>query len=102
MYYIFLNLICASKPNVYRLVKLWDSGLTYFWANKAIGKDKATECFDTKRQKNSAKQVAIRLVDLTSAFLILGIGLGLATISFLQELIKSKFHHRRPRLISTN
>ncbi|EFX60288.1 hypothetical protein DAPPUDRAFT_278228, partial [Daphnia pulex] len=47
------------------LVKLWESGLTYFWANIAIGKDKATECFENKRQRSSAQQVPIRLVDLT-------------------------------------
>jgi hypothetical protein len=89
----YIVVICLLR-NSFRLVKLWESGLTYFWGNIAIGKNKATECFQKKRQKSSAQQVPIRLTDLTSAFLILGIGLGLAIIAFVHELIKSKIHSR--------
>lgn len=50
---------------------------------------RAAECFDGKRQKSEAQQVSIRLADLTSAFVILGIGLGLAILCFSLEQIKS-------------
>lgn len=85
----------------YRLVKLWESGLARFWVNTALGLAKAAECFDSKRQKSSARQVPIRLSDLTSAFLILGIGLGLAIFCFLVELIKLNFRRRRQLMQST-
>ena len=41
----------------------------------------------------SAKDVPIKLVDLTGAFLILGIGLGLGILCFLIELIVAKYKH---------
>ena len=41
----------------------------------------------------SAKDVPIKLVDLTGAFLILGIGLGLGILCFLMELIVAKYKH---------
>ena len=63
---------------------LWESGLMRFWVNNLI--PKAYECFaDNKRRV--ARLSPIQLSDLTSAFLILGIGVGLATLSFLLELV---------------
>ena len=47
------------------------------------------KCLDKKEK--AAKEVPIKLVDLTSAFLILGIGLGLATLCFLIEIIVAKY-----------
>ena len=44
-----------------------------------------------KEEKNSAQDVAIKLVDLTGAFLILGVGIGLAILCFLIELIVAKY-----------
>lgn len=66
---------------------LWESGHVRSWVRGVI--PRADECFASNHQK-TAGQVAIRLTDLTSAFLILGIGLGTATIIFLLELIYSQ------------
>ncbi|XP_057374712.1 ionotropic receptor 93a-like [Daphnia carinata] len=71
------------------IMNLWETGLIFFWGNRAIGVARAGECFDGKRQKSEAKQISIRLADLTSAFVILGIGLGLALLCFSLEQIKS-------------
>nr|CAH0108320.1 unnamed protein product [Daphnia galeata] len=72
------------------LMDLWESGfLMLFWVKNLPTIPKANECFADK--KNQVSRLApIQLSDLTSAFLILGIGLGLATLSFLVELIYFK------------
>ena len=67
---------------------LYEIGLVRFWVKLII--PQAVECF-AKRKKESARQVPIRLSDLVSAFLILGIGVGLAILSFLLELFYAKF-----------
>ena len=73
---------------------LWETGLARYWVNELV--PKAYECYHygNKIQKVSTRQVPIHLHDLISAFLILGIGIGLATFSFLLELIYLKFAHR--------
>jgi hypothetical protein len=71
---------------------LWESGLMLFWVKNLPTIPKANECFADK--KNQVSRLApIQLSDLTSAFLILGIGLGLATLSFLVELIYFKMRN---------
>lgn len=72
---------------LYRYMDLYESGLLRFWIKEIT--PQATECF-TKSKRKSASQVPIRLLDLVSAFLILGTGLGLALLSFLLEFIYSK------------
>ena len=74
-------------------MKLWESGLVGTWVYNNV--PKADQCFTSQRRRNSndARQVAIKLYDLTSAFLILGIGLGLSSVCFLFELV----HHRIKR-----
>ena len=73
---------------------LWESGLIRYWVNERV--PKADECYRSsdKIQKVSTREVPIHLHDLTSAFLILGIGIGLAALSFLLELTYLKFSHR--------
>jgi hypothetical protein len=67
-------------------MELWESGLPPFWVKN--GMPKAPKCFAKKNpRENSARQNAIRLDDLTGAFLILGIGFGLTTFVFLLENI---------------
>ncbi|XP_046453943.1 ionotropic receptor 93a-like [Daphnia pulex] len=68
------------------LMDLWESGLVKFWVNNLPTLPKADACFvDSKR--GVSRPVAIKLTDLTSAFLILGIGIGLAILVFMLELI---------------
>ena len=67
-------------------MELWETGLPPFWVKNGL--PRAPKCFaKRKSEENSAHQVAIRLDDLTGAFLILGIGVGLATFVFLLEKI---------------
>ncbi len=66
---------------------LWESGLARFWMKNLPTIPRADECFDTKRRA-SRHLAPIQLSDFTSAFLILDIGIALATLSFLLEIIR--------------
>lgn len=75
-------------------MELWESGLVRFWIENIPSIPKAPKCFvDTKRQVT--RPVPIRLSDLISAFFILGIGIGLATLCFLLEMMHSKLLENR-------
>ena len=63
---------------------MWEYGLLDHWVEEAFHIPGAEKCFVKEK---STKKAAIKLVDLTGAFLILGIGLGLATLCFLIERI---------------
>ena len=64
---------------------MWEFGLIDYWIKDVT--PKAEKCFATTHpKKESIKLVPIHLHDLTSAFLILGIGIGLATLCYLLEL----------------
>jgi hypothetical protein len=71
-------------------MKLHEFGFIQHYIRKdffvAGGSDKCL-----KQEKNSAINVPIKFVDLTSAFLILGVGLGLAILCFLLELIVANY-----------
>jgi hypothetical protein len=75
--------------SINRLMDLWESGLMRYWINTQPTIPKADQCFADNKRRIS-RLSPIQLSDLTSAFLILGIGVGLATLSFLLELIHSK------------
>ena len=68
---------------------MWEFGLIDHYSNEAFYIPGAEKCFAKKGK--SAKDVAIKLVDLTGAFLILGIGLGLGILCFFIELIIGKY-----------
>lgn len=71
-------------------MELRENWLLHYYSNEGLYVPGASDnCL--KEKKKSAKDVPIKLVDLTSAFLILGIGLGLATLFFLLELIVAKY-----------
>ncbi|XP_046454961.1 glutamate [NMDA] receptor subunit 1-like isoform X1 [Daphnia pulex] len=76
------------------LMELWESGLVRLWINNIHSTPKAKQCFaDTKR--GVTRVVPIQLSDLISAFFILAIGIGLATLSFLLEIILSTLRRER-------
>ena len=69
-----------------------ENGLLDYYSNEVLyvpGSGGSEQCF--KNQKSAAKDTPIKLVDLTSAFFVLGIGLGLSILCFLIELIVSKY-----------
>ncbi|XP_057369972.1 glutamate receptor 1-like [Daphnia carinata] len=68
------------------LVEIWETGLPRRWSNDE--NPRAPQCFAKEKPRaNLTGQVPIRLIDLMGAFLILGVGIGLATIVFLVEKI---------------
>lgn len=72
------------------MIELWETGLMRYWINNLLlpGADK---CFDNKPPK-STTSVPINLVDLSSAFLVFGMGVGLSLLSFVIEISFSKLH----------
>lgn len=74
---------------IHRLMDYRESGLLNFVIKELPTIPRAEQCFaDTTRRE--ARLVPIQLSDLTSAFLILGIGIGLAVLTFLLELLYSR------------
>ncbi|KZS11925.1 Uncharacterized protein APZ42_023289 [Daphnia magna] len=75
-----------------KLVELWETGLTNFWVYNLFPPTapRAEQCFVESTRRVSSR-APIQLSDLTSAFLILGIGTGLSVLSFLTELLYSRF-----------
>jgi ionotropic glutamate receptor len=77
-------------------MEVWETGLPTFWVKNAM--PQARQCFSKSKKPalSSSRQVPIRLNDLEGAFLILGIGLGLATLVFLLEKISKLLAQRNP------
>jgi hypothetical protein len=73
----------------YSQMKVWETGLPNYW--KKVSIHQAPKCF-TNRRPEAAKKMPIRLNDLLGAFLILGFGLGLATLTFFTENIIMFYH----------
>ena len=89
MIFLINRLNCLLHRINRRIISLWESGHVRFWVQDAI--PRADQCFaSTKRTQHLARQVPIRLSDLTSAFLILGIGFGLALFTFVLEFTHAK------------
>jgi hypothetical protein len=72
-------------------MKAWEMGLPPYWMK--INIQQAPKCFKKKRPE-AAKKMPIRMDDLFGALLILGVGLGLATIAFFMENV-ILFHQKR-------
>ena len=66
-------------------MELWEFGLVEHWMKEAT--PKAEECFAIRKPDKFFRLNPIHLFDLTSAFFILGIGVALATLCFLLELV---------------
>lgn len=72
---------------VFRIQYLWETGLMMHWLKNNL--PPVDKCL--VKSKDSARQKPIKLVDLTSAFFILGIGVSIALFSFLMEVIYFRF-----------
>jgi ionotropic glutamate receptor len=70
---------------------IYEFSLLRFWIKQLPTIPNADECFANNKRKVVSRPVPIQLADLTSAFLILGIGIGLATLVFLLETIYAKW-----------
>ncbi|XP_057378577.1 probable glutamate receptor [Daphnia carinata] len=81
-----------TNPHSRALADLWETGLPSFWVYKMFSPTvpRSEQCFVESTRRVSGR-VPIQLSDLTSAFLILGIGTGLSVLCFLTELLYSRF-----------
>ena len=52
-----------------------------------------------ENQKSSSRQKALSLIDLSSAFVLYGVGVGLAVLVFLVELLFNRIRQHRDELI---
>nr|CAH0107515.1 unnamed protein product [Daphnia galeata] len=73
------------------VLDIYEFSLLRFWIKQLPTIPNADECFANNKRKVVSGPVPIKLTDLTSAFLILGIGIGLATLVFLLETIYAKW-----------
>ena len=72
------------SPN--SLTEVWESGLPSFWVKQNM--PKAPKCFGKiEPQTTRVQKVPIRLQDMKGAFIVLAVGIGLATFMFLVEII---------------
>ncbi len=78
-----LRHIIFKTISLNRLVELWESGLPPLWVKNHI--PRALQCF--AKIKPRTRQVAIRLIDLLGAFSIFSLGISLAAIAFVSELL---------------
>ncbi|XP_046453793.1 ionotropic receptor 93a-like [Daphnia pulex] len=78
------------------VLELCETGLVRFFVNHLPTIPRADECFAENKRRVS-RPVPIQLTDLISAFLILGIGMGLATLIFLMESIVSRWRRFKRR-----
>lgn len=77
---------------------LWrtiEAGLYDFW--KKIHTPSMEKCNLNKYQGNKGKPKAIRFIELSNAFLILGVGVGLSILAFLAERIASIYAGKNKR-----
>ena len=83
-------------------MELWETGMSRVWVAADIGK--ADRCFAKKEKASTTiRMVRIKLEDLSSAFLILGIGIGLSLLCFLFEVLaNSVMTQKRNNLVPKN
>jgi len=89
-------ILFTQRQRICRVLELWETGLVRFWINHLPTIPKADECF-AENKRNLSRPLPIKLTDLTSAFLILGIGVGLATLIFLLESFRSNWRRFKRR-----
>ena len=84
-----------------RVVSLWETGLLNIWGKWDFdipGVD--DKCLSKKSESadDAKKATPLKLANYKVAFSLLGIGLGLATLCFLMELIVAKYKHEMVNL----
>lgn len=73
---------------------LFESGLLRHWVNTLPTIPRAEKCFADSKSEVFG-EVPIQLTDLTSAFLILGIGTGIGTLTFMLEHLYSNYQKHK-------
>ena len=75
-----------------RILNLWANGMLTKWVDSATKIAKIAKCQETKRFQSS-KGSAMSLKTLSSAFLILAVGLGISLVAIVMEII-CRFYKR--------
>jgi len=70
---------------LFSLMRMGEAGLHDYWTSKYV--KKTDRCNLDKYQEENSKPRAIKLVELSSPFLVLCIGLGLSALTFLIERV---------------
>ena len=83
--YSLLNFIRILKCLNHSLWRLMEAGLVDHW--KKVYIPSIGQCDLNTYQNSQKKTKPIRLIELSSAFFVLGIGLGLSILAFLMERI---------------
>lgn len=77
-----LNIFC-------RLLQFWETGIVQREFKSTYSK--GSKCLLKTKQSTRPRQIPIRLIDLSSAFFLLGIGIIVSVFSFMAELIFKKY-----------
>ena len=67
-----------------RILLMWQAGINAYWMQNSYP-SYVDECIAPP--KDEAKQVPIKLMEVSSAYVILGIGSGLTMVIFVVELL---------------
>lgn len=87
-----MNLIICS------LLKAIESGLMEYWKKWSTTLNLDVCRINNNRRSDATNLKPIKLVEMSSAFLVLGIGMGIATISFIVEKIVWLFSKQQTRI----
>lgn len=68
-------------------MELWETGLNRIWVYNELPKAQVCLTNVKRNHQQQAPQTPIKLVDLTSAFFVLGIGISLSFLAFIVELM---------------
>jgi hypothetical protein len=72
--------------NAHRMQYLWETGLLNHWVRKYT--PNVDKCL--KSNPRATRNLALKLIDLSSAFVLLTIGYGITLVAFVSEIVFRK------------
>ena len=85
--------------NVNRMQYLWETGLLNYWLRKYT--PNVDKCL--KSNPRATRNVSLKLIDLSSAFVLLTIGVGISIIALVAEKIVHNCRQRNlPMAVAAN
>ena len=73
--------LCSAKPSLPRLQYTWETGLNDHWYKSYMPTGENCRTDQLRRMRN----VSLKLADLSSAFFVWGIGIGVTVVVFIVE-----------------
>lgn len=80
----FVFLLLLTNIFSSRIQEMYENGILSVLKKKYVATHKVAKCMDRKVQRSN--QTPLTLYDLSSTFILLGLGISLALLSFLVEL----------------